>query len=624
MKLSRTILSASISWLILAGTSACVAVGADQDCAQDPSASGCVGSDNLAASKGGATNPLTANPTTGKGPHYWAESTYDEYRSVQSLPPFRFYGPIPDTDPLTARLQQWADAIDNLVRAKTLQHTGHVVQAPRPIIKVVKSTTGNAWVSAVRVCLGPADILGPARPERHTSQVNVFGEYVMEPMRWMGEIAACTPAPSSWGDKSNYVSWYSKLGTKCKLRQESSRIVVEGDGCANEGSPTSVDNLAVPATSPFVHVTSAMIEAARDEVGAVSVLVHELGHYYESHVVTDGLEKLFPYWFKPTSPLEPGRPQKIGESDSLEGDVKRLTLGRERPIAGAQLSRRLQSLVIDTLPYKLSSGACSKAAERAQAIDRKISIFGGQQLSPEQQQAYLAYETALLACAPSSVLGAPDEPTLSDLQNNLPFGLDSLVDLTGVSTLDGALRAIDAVAQRVDAEEDSFRARIDREHLGRYTGEQSADDFSLRWTSEAGVRFDQYLSGELDVNRAFYDANPSRFQSENGMTFEQCERLVRAGFVQGGETAFVTLGFDLFEPHHAACYRLFNIVARQKAERITAGPKMVLPLQSDAEWAALRAHAHELTEQARDEDEHTGPVPMSPRLAGPAGDIIVD
>lgn len=566
--------------------------------------------------------PTDRGPAAGDSPYYWAATTYEEYQASQAAPPFLYLSPE-NADPIAARLQLWADAIDARVRAETLRATGRPLLAPRPIVKIVGASVPNAWVSSASVCLGPADLVGPQRPDQTARMATLRGNTVMVPLQVFGERGDCAPAPSDWGtNTADYVAWQSGLGAKCTLQKTGSRLVVQGEGCVSIDSPTHVENLAVVATSPFVHVTSAMIEAAPDEIAAASVLAHELGHYFEAHVVADAMENKFNYWFKPTSPLTPGRPTKIAESASLEAGIARLTNLVAHPIAGQVFSHRMQSMLLSYLPWMLTEGSCAPAAAAAQAIVVKSSFLGATDLFlPEQQKAYLAYEAALVTCAPNSHLGAPHEPTLAGLRTGVPQELNG-VNLDGAQTLESVLRAINAFAQPIDAEEDALRTRIDHDHLGRFTGEESADDFGLRWSVATGITPDRRFQSELGLERKMYEAKPEQFKPNNGLTFDACESLAKAKFVTGGQTEFVSLGFNLTEPHHSTCFRLFNLVARQQAQQYVAPTTMAVVPSTDAEWAALQAHARDLTQKAHDIE--VLPRPMTPGGGSSGGVIILD
>jgi hypothetical protein len=71
--------------------------------------------------------------------------------------------------------------------------------------------------------------------------------------------------------------------------------------------------------------------------------------------------------------------------------------------------------------------------------------------------------------------------------------------------------------------------------------------------------------------------------------------MLASGFTnQGGAPVTVSMG-QLDEPHHASCYRLYNLWREAKAQGYVPAPR---PEALSPEWATLRAEAAELAASA--------------------------
>lgn len=155
---------------------------------------------------------------------------------------------------------------------------------------------------------------------------------------------------------------------------------------------------------------------------------------------------------------------------------------------------------------------------------------------------------------------------------------------------------LDAGARELDARALALVDLARRNGLGLYTTEQAADDFAVEILSAMGFGPDEVLGAWLDFMRAIersfaenFDRYQAYLESTGDKTAAQCKALLDQGF-----PAHVSLG-ALEHPHHASCYRLFNIWREQRAHRFATGPR---PTPLEPAWSVLRARAAEVSAAA--------------------------
>ena len=548
-------------------------------------------------------------------PYWWAPSTYEELvraSSVgfgQTLP-----AAIADDEAITVRLQTWLDRFHAIVKADVQRDTGKPLAAPRPIAKVLHSkSTFNAWVSGVPACIGskfgklesPTGIAAWLENDR---VYQVYSDACIRPAEWK---------------RSELVSFWNADKPACTLAEDGDSLVTRGQKCTSDIPPA--DDTAVIAASPYIQFSTDLL-AELDETTVAVVVAHELAHYYRGHTTARGRAK-YGFWYE----REDGRKKApVPAQNAAELDAAyREVVQAGRPLGGPSFASRysartrpfLLTGIVPLLQARTEQGFVCAAAR--DAIGGWASTIQQSEVpSEEDRKSFVAFETKLAACAPRLQLGG-DPSATSISAGSVLFaaaasrpGPKAKISMKLGDTLGDFLGRFDAVSKEIDQKAARFTARLKSNKIGLYTTEQEADEVALELATKAGLTNDEVLQGWLafmgavdrTYERAYAKEDLDKWRAESGeLDAKTCGDLLASDFTKNGAPVSVNMGV-LEEPHHAGCYRLFNLWREAKAQHYVpaSAPEALSP-----SWATLKSRAAELTASA--------PEPPPPPAAAPEG-----
>jgi Zn-dependent protease with chaperone function len=579
-------------------------------------------------------------PIYDNAPYFWAVTDYPTFKAGAQAAPFKTGAPLEANSALTTRLQTWADRIHAEVAKDVKKRSGAALVAPKPVIVVIPAKSANAWVSGLPACFSAeADLsaVGKAgRPARTAALAFASHDGIKEAVGMFGAPPPKCASPTNWKSLEEAIAFFNAGGSKCKLaRGAGDRVKVTGAECELfDNAPTAAKQLTFYATSQYVHVTSAMIALAKDEQGLVGVLAHELGHFYRAHVVSELVLGKYNYWYEQKDPPQPIQPPPAADAAQLAAALHHALPFPMPVVAGQKLSYRLTDVVLDSVAQLLTDAnaaapgfACADAVTKLGSWQYDFGGIGASYVKGTTQEAYLAFERSLLACAgrvPVTAAGGSGALKLSDLREGItrnaePFASPAVAE----GTLATVLETLGARAAVADQELNTFLDGVRTRRLGLYTAEQEADEFSLEYFSRIGLAPRARIDSYFDLIKAHAADDQDRFVAANGgLTVAACETLFRADFKVSASSqarAFVPLG-NLLEPHHGDCYRLFNMSQELRAhEYRTAGtaPTFAAP------WSTLQAEAQRITD-AFVEVGPPGGFHAPERGNGATGGTIVD
>jgi len=536
-------------------------------------------------------------------PYWWADSSYDEFVSAQA----RTFGQtlpaaLPDDDALTVRIQTWLDRLHAVVKRDVERSSGRPFAAPRPIAKVLLSkATFNAWVSGVPACVGSPF----GRPQAVTGLAAYLDRDRVMPMVADG----CVRAPG-WR-KAEAVSFWNEGRLACALSDDGDSVSARGSGCSVEAQAS--DDVAIAAASPFIQFTTDLVSEL-EEKSLVVVAAHELGHYYRGHATVRGHAK-YGFWYE----RENGRktlPVPASNAAELEAAYKEV-VQEGRVLGGPSFASRysarsrrfLLTGLAPLLAARTESGFVCAAARDALG-PWTDAILQSEAPSEEARAAYLAYESKLAACAPRLALKG-DVTATSISAGSVLFaagaarpGPKAKISLRIGDTLGTFLDRFDAQAKELDGKAARLMARLKANKIGLYTTEQEADELALELATKVGLTSAEVLAGWVDFMgavdrvyaRAYAPEDLAAWRASSGeLDAPTCEALLLRDFTKNGAPVTVGMG-QLDEPHHASCYRLFNMWREARARQfVPAAPLAEL----SPPWETLRTRAAQLSaEQA--------------------------
>jgi Zn-dependent protease with chaperone function len=357
----------------------------------------------------------SGEPTTANSTYSWAETDYATFQRFATSPNFATGTPLPTSTLSAPRLQAWADRIHEEVSKQVLQKTGVKIAAPKPTVVVLPAKGANAWVSGIPVCLtGEADVSRIGSAGRAESHVDVaFIEFggVREARKgvFTDRPFECV-TPTNYRDQKAAIDFFNASGSKCKIEPGAAlgKVSVTGQGCelGKFERFTSAGALSFYAASPYVHVTTAMLALAKTEDAALTIVAHELGHYYRAHVVSELVMGKYNYWYEQKETPDTRKPVAASDSAMIEREYARVLPVDFQKIEGQKLSYRITEFLVGSLANLLTDAndgssdfACKSAVEKLGDWRYDFGPFSPKVVKQNTASAYLAYEADLLACA---------------------------------------------------------------------------------------------------------------------------------------------------------------------------------------------------------------------------------
>lgn len=571
--LASSLLTLVTGLTALAGTPGCL----DADEAEDP--------EDINGKADGAGTNGSIGYIQSNSPFYWAASDYLTFYAAAGFADFRLAG---DDDLLAMRLQAWVDKIDAMVRSE-MSRTAHInLVAPKPIVKILASgSTFNAWVTGVYAC-------GDAQ------QAGAIDGSVTAVTRDVVYQNQATCLRTAWPQGlSELITFWNRVNPTCRMRADGSFFT--GGGCLISGDQPG--RLAIAGTGQYIHVSTDLI-ASLDEKAMVLVLAHELAHYYRAHT-SEAKTATYNFWYDNEIDRKK-RPVPAANAKQLADQYAALVAGPSTiatQVPG-KYSARLRSFILSAVAPQLqarveSNFVCANARDALGSWREPLLHGGG--LPNDNMEAYLQFERALVACAPSLTLGGEANAT------TLSYGklIDAIaaaklgkLSLPFRATLADVLTVLDGAARKLDAKEAALLASARQNRIGIYTIEQEADDLAMEFVARLGMTPDEAITAWLKFMDGFVSAVPEVYQPQYAAENQTCRTWLANDFTveENGRKVpvYVPIG-DLSEPHHSTCYRLFNFWRNKKLQRYN----VAAPIAWATDWDNVVALARAYAEQGR-------------------------
>lgn len=533
--------------------------------------------------------------------YLWVDSTFEEADQLATAYGSETHATVGEGDDLVRWLQTWSDRIDAEVRGDVERKTGQKFVAPKPIVKVLKThNTLNAWVTSLPACVGaPFNLASGETAPGMTAHLDVTGVQA-------GDVPCLKT--KGWVPKE-LATVFNTGKHACELSFDQSFHVKAG--CP--GAESKAEETTVLATTPYIRFASDLLARFTDERSVIVVLAHELAHYYRSHGSPMYSHK-YNFWYDQgaTVARRPVPAKNAAEIQELYAEV----LSGARPIGGetwqTKVSARVRPFLVEglgpLLVQRTGNFVCEAAANLARA--GLPTLRPGEEATPEQQTAYVRYETAMLACAANwrivETNPGANEIAAADLLVAVGLGQEAPASIAAGKSVADVIAELQAAAVKRDATAKTLLGKLRQNRIGRYTTEQEADDLAMELAVRVGFEPNDVLAGWtgfLDAIEGYYlDAGLSReellaqYQQTGDIDAATCKGYLAAGFMKEDKKTPITVTIGVLEDkHHTSCYRLYNLWREAKAHKYVKGPAK--PALSPA-WETLRMSAEAISKNA--------------------------
>lgn len=516
----------------------------------------------------------------------------------------------------------WVDTIDAELRSR---YPDKLLATPKPEVALIRTKSPNAFISSSAYCF-KADVafegreLGEKDSSNRENEGTLFlsaeGVEIYSTKELNEENIECVSGDSEKIEQ--YFDYFSDNTTsKCKITSENSQYKLSGCKPTMVGLNTkisSVTSVVMLRVAPYVNLNLGMIDIIEDESSLVSIIAHELGHYYRSH--SNKVSGEYNYFYKvegksraAQKPIETADKNLIALGKNLQLTANANTgtsgLAPVKPTAGLDPVNFVASGNLIKLSCQEGADspeqACPKSCTKVLAFENPVvAKYNSSSLafypyeSQYSEDLVQSINEKMLECLTFLDQAERINPKLfpliySDIFWNPHVSSKASVfaKLSGLSSLYSiAAREFDLSGNIFDVFDKISQsvpkiAKLSKEHyrsafeskLGWYTAEQEADDIATEYLHYLGLNpiagADAFLTIQQKLIKQLDDDTTNL-----SFGFNKCKQLYELDFSANGSDADVPVG-DFIDDHHSICYRAFNIVSESAAHVYKSGKSSV-------------------------------------------------
>ena len=456
-------------------------------------------------------------------PQGWADVTPENHSKVLklmgSLDEKNVY--INSDHIVSQRVQYWMDKIDAIFRAQVGEKADGI---PKPKAFIIDSVQENAFVAPVVICIEKpvvaksfatkSENVAPIEPGVIASHLG-FSPAITETF---DSSKFCTPANDNFTPEKTVA--YLKLVTpQCNVTYSGTKFIVD-DACVPMLSNGSVSpRLGVMTTSNWVSYFTKLMKTMTSEAEFVSVIAHELGHYYGGHA-SYGL-KSFVYQQKGKR-NEEKRPTELRIhsgllADGLAAEMITMSTGDFDDTFKTVLPKTVaKAMAFDNTLISASAlkiDSCRRAQTQLGNLQKVGFDWSFNEKTPliSRNVHYPAFEKEFVACAKEVKIAGSTVDAILAQTPAISLQITAMI-LSGsyrnlIKSPKGALvktvwdgiidlqKQLDAISARLGQAKKELQAL----NLGVYTTEQEADDFAVEMVAALGLEVKASVNANMDL-----------------------------------------------------------------------------------------------------------------------------
>lgn len=513
--------------------------------------------------------------------YYWNTVTDTDFLNFQNAlgNSLEFY---PDSNPMAERLNQWVEDFHRIYIAYTGLET-----IPVPKVVIAKRRELNAFVSPIFDCLDVPITFEGSKGTEVGSYLGLlpdgtnFAFGVMPP--------TCSGREYEPRIQGIILANLTRKFKDCsEVRKTSDKLTLVLKEACFKSHKLKKNYRKYKGFKSLIFMNTANRVVFYDELlkrlpesAIVTVMAHELGHYYLAHPSSTSDVYDIPYRLDKEHNLK-SKPTPLPPNDNLWGLVKKLDAIRNFPNKAERISpapvpgQKYHSWIYGFLSEQTDLISESKGVQSAECkslfailhtSDAVMQKFPKNPipLNPSSLPLYQKYEGLMEACLKS----VPYKPEIVELAiqevvllrdlNLSSSNFATLFDF--VSELNTVLPTIIETHNRKIAE---LYKLADRERLGHYTTEQEADEFALELLARAGLKASSVAQFYLSAEKIFSEAKAELYDiSQIPPSLEpsiDCQTAYDNNFRN-----FIPVEDYGNSSHHGSCFRVYNLDREYKA-----------------------------------------------------------
>ncbi len=568
-------------------------------------------------------------PTRGTQAWNWSEVSDQNYHDIITplvgLDNTQYLGKDHE---LTVWVQKWVDVIDTKIRS---EHPTKLANTPKPNAKVIKQANANAFVAPVPVCYNVKVKLKSGTPNAANTVDNVYlnakgGEF----SAWPDQLT-CVTTSNDKAEIASYIATYNAASVGCKFQLSAAGVLEGNNKCllnADITGAVSADRLVLMQTANYITVHTGIF-ALMSEEALISVIAHELGHYYRSHVA--GAMKDFDFFYTlgaqnvATRPTPEAGKKAMGD-EAVAGSTLLNATDSFSAIAGQKIRPELFMAIGSTIATACKTDTCPDTCKATVTLMKSADFIADMTTypfaspTPDMKTAYLDFEAKALACMSDISMASAGTTMNADSIGYAKFRsfIETPVWPTWLGRVSASGKRFVAQMSRISAiragstapaganlnfvtaaisknfllqdndSEKALKTAYDN-HLGQYTAEQEADEVAAEWVNDIGIAPTHVVDAMRRLGKGATTSLRGFILSE-----QDCEALWKRNWLDdSGKYAFVPVG-DFSEVHHSSCYRMFNL-DREIAAHSYRTPAPASPLLGATGWNKIQDTAADLS-----------------------------
>ncbi len=519
---------------------------------------------------------------------------------------------------MNQRLQFWIDLIDQTMRSR---HPNALAPVPRPKAFVIDSKNVNAFQGAVSVCYEnpialPKSAANASAAPAISISADLTNSFHLDPrMTQTGFIplekfdarSCISRTLKTLDEAQSFVQWFNSNYSSCKLKATPGTTgnlpqLSISPSCANLGKGpkySSAQRLMITASSNWIMALTGLIKDYTDEEQMVSILAHEMGHYYRAHMVAPASD--YQYYYRqstvmpgndtrPKRPVDPVDAKLLSDTGTFIAKTAAGFRGYAKPDPVEHYHPAVFDSIVNAIEAIDESQACAPNSDCSKACSAALADLGTHDNNGYFQTTFphspasgdtlsklKTFEAAVRTCAQNvPVIDGMSQPgkglgSFETLQaittasrvvsqfGDLPR--DTKGNLT-VKTLDDALEFYNDFTKNADAQLQQNYQKSEQLTLGMYSFEQEADEVGNEILSLIGIPTSKAVDAVLTL-AALLEAK-SGHPYPPALSSQECTALRENDWKDSfGKPVFIHMG-DFVDPHHTGCYRAFHFFEETK------------------------------------------------------------